>query len=146
MTEELISRLEKYISETEEKVSGISEEEMSRKPAPGKWSKKEIIGHLIDSAVNNQARFVRAQFEPQPFVVQKYAQNEWVEAQKYNEMKPAAILNLWSAYNRHIIWVIKNIPVEKLAVPVDIGAFKTFTLGWLIEDYVDHMEHHLKSL
>src|SRR4030095_2595683 len=39
----------------------LQETEVSLKPAPGKWSKKEILGHLIDSATNNHQRFVRTQ-------------------------------------------------------------------------------------
>ncbi len=50
---------------------------MSIKLFPNKWSKKEIIGHLINSATNNHQRFVRCQFETIPKIV--YDQNKWKE-------------------------------------------------------------------
>jgi hypothetical protein len=46
----------------------IDEQTFSHKPAPGKWSKKEIPGHLVDSANNNHQRFLRAQFEDVPAI------------------------------------------------------------------------------
>jgi hypothetical protein len=59
----------------------IGEPAFSSKPAPGKWSKKQIIGHLIDSATNNHQRFVRAQFETRPRIY--YDQNKWNEYSYY---------------------------------------------------------------
>ena len=38
----------------------IPPEEVILKSKPDKWSKKEILGHLIDLAANNHQRFLRA--------------------------------------------------------------------------------------
>jgi hypothetical protein len=146
MIKQSISRLKAIIPDAARNIKNIPEEVMSAKPLPGKWSKKEVLGHLIDSAANNHSRFVRAQFEEHPFAVQKYAQDSWVSTQEYNTMSAEDIINMWQAYNSHIIRVIERIPHEKLSIPVDIGASGEVTLEWLIQDYVDHIEHHLKQV
>lgn len=69
MIEESINRLIYIIHEAPKLLMGIGEEKMLLKPSIDKWSKKEILGHLIDSATNNHQRFVRAQFEMNPEIV-----------------------------------------------------------------------------
>jgi hypothetical protein len=41
-------------------LAAFSEAESEERPAPERWTKKEVVGHLIDSASNNHQRFVRA--------------------------------------------------------------------------------------
>lgn len=147
-----INRLNYLISEVPEKFKQFSEKELSTKPAPGKWSKKEILGHLCDSAINNLSRFIRAQFEEEPFRVVPYAQDDWVRLNHYNEMKIEDVLNYWVAINKQIVKVVSNIPEDKLGVMCVLGnaAFREDsvdkTLLWLIEDYVVHMEYHLRQV
>jgi len=135
-----------------ERIQMFSEEELSRKPAPNKWSKKEIIGHLCDSAINNLSRFIRAQFEDEPFKVIPYAQDDWVKLNHYNDMSMKDILRYFVTVNKQIVQIISNIPEEKLAVICEVGqgAFREGesrqTLLWFIEDYVVHMEYHLKQV
>src|SRR4051794_21615537 len=86
----------------------IGEPAFSMKPAPGKWSKKEIIGHLIDSATNNHQRFVRAQFEAMPQIY--YDQNKWNEYSYYDQMDGIQVIAFWAAYNKYLVELIKLIP------------------------------------
>jgi hypothetical protein len=53
----------------------ISEDAAGRRAAAGQRSKKEILGHLIDSAANNHQRFVRLQKE-ETLVMPSYQQNQ----------------------------------------------------------------------
>ena len=125
-----------------------SQEELWHKPAQGKWSKQEILGHLIDSAINNLKRFTEIQFLPQPYKVISYRQNELVAINHYQELPLAHLLDLWKVLNRQISYVVKNIQPEKLDYPVDPqyenGEMKN--LGWIICDYVAHLEHHLSQI
>ena len=84
----------------------ISAEEFSLKPVPHKWSKKEILGHLIDSAANNHQRFIRTQFET-PVIF--YEQDLWVSIQNYQSESPELLIFLWEAYNRHLAHVIEQV-------------------------------------
>jgi hypothetical protein len=54
------TELRAIVSDSSKKLQALSEDEVMRSRAAGKWVKKEILGHLIDSALNNQERFVRA--------------------------------------------------------------------------------------
>jgi hypothetical protein len=122
----------------------IPEEDLSRKPAPGKWSKKEILGHLIDSATNNHQRFVRAQFENIPTIT--YDQNNWNSCSHYNEISGKHLILFWAIYNRHLVELIKRIPPEHLTKECNTGYETNYTIEWLIDDYVRHLEHHLKQI
>src|SRR6187455_613628 len=117
----IINRINYILLVFPERIQMFSEEDLSRKPAPNKWSKKEIIGHLCDSAVNNLSRFIRAQFEDEPFKVIPYAQDEWVELNHYNYMSMKDILRYWVTLNKQIVQIISNIPEDKLAVICDVG-------------------------
>lgn len=143
MVKESIIKLDKIIDKAVDLLLEISDEEMSRKVSPDKWSKKEILGHLIDSATNNHQRFIRAQYESNPQII--YDQNKWNEFNFYQEIESSQIINFWTIYNRQIIEIIKRIPKENLANQVSVGE-KIMTLEFIIDDYVEHLEHHLKQL
>jgi hypothetical protein len=124
------------------------EEELSKRPAPGKWSKKEIIGHLCDSAMNNIQRFVRGQYETNPQI--GYEQDNWVSFGNYNSYTKEEVITLWTSLNKHLCKVLDSMPEEKYNNTSVMKAFGdtvgTFTLVWIAEDYLRHMEHHLKVL
>jgi transcriptional regulator len=143
MIEKALNRLEYIITLTPKMLTEISEENMSTKPSPTKWSKKEIIGHLIDSATNNHQRFVRGQFENIPEI--SYDQNNWNEFSFYNQIDSKQIISFWTIYNKQIIEIIKRIPKENLEKQIKIGN-NILTLEFLIIDYVEHLEHHLKQI
>lgn len=140
--EKIIKRLNYLIEVLPSRVNQFSEEEIVAKPK-GKWSKKEILGHLCDSATNNYHRFIRIQFEEQPFVVVPYKQNDWVSIQDYQNIPFDEVIGLWTAINRQIVRVVSNIPEEKLSYTCDIGNNKFFTFSELIQDYLRHLDHHL---
>lgn len=151
MTEELkrvIDRLQQHINLAPSEFLKYPEGELRRKPAQDKWSKKELLGHLIDSAANNHHRFVKAQFLPSPFFVEGYAQNDWVRIQNYNEKDTQSLVNLWKVYNEHILFIMENTPDKNLEKKLNAeDPFENAdTLFLLMKDYVDHMDHHLKQI
>jgi hypothetical protein len=141
-------RLLKNITEIPSKFLSFGEDELREKPAPEKWSKKEILGHLIDSAANNHHRFVKAQIEEDPFTIISYQQNSWVAVQNYNEMDSESLIALWKSYNHHILWIISNFDESKLNTRWEMEDNESSgeTILFLIEAYVDHMDHHLKQI
>jgi uncharacterized damage-inducible protein DinB len=143
MIHQAIEKLNELCTSVPAKLKQLPEEEFMAKPSPGKWSKKELLGHLIDSATNNHQRFVRAQLET-PVVF--YDQDKWVDIQKYQEENSELLKSLWETYNRHLVHVIKQIPQDKLQCTTIGRDGKLSTLEFLIEDYVNHLEHHLKQL
>ena len=134
----------------------IDEMASARRPKPGKWSPREIVGHLIDSASNNHQRFVRAQLK-EDLIFQGYEQDDWVRLQQYQDVPWQELVTLWAAFNRHIAHVMAAAPeaermkprkahnLHQLAmqpVPEDAPA----TLDYFMRDYVAHLEHHLRQI
>lgn len=123
-----------------------SETEWAAKPDPARWSKKEIIGHLIDSAQNNLRRFVVTQYAANQNIV--YDQNQWVALQHYQATPTADLLDLWRLLNFQIARVIEDMPLERLTLTCDTGKNEPelHPLHWLIEDYLGHTQHHLRQI
>jgi hypothetical protein len=139
-----------------ERLRAISAEQSARKSSPDKWSIKEVLGHLIDSAANNHQRFVRAQFTDD-LVFPGYEQEKWVNAQRYQEEEWSDMVQLWSSYNLHLLHVIAAIPeaalmrarirhnLDQIALyPVDKN--DPTTLDYFVRDYLVHMKHHLDQI
>lgn len=147
-TSAAMKQLETYIESFPIKMKQFSSEELLTRPAPGKWSTQEILGHLIDSAINNLKRFTEIQFLSQPYTVISYMQNDLVIVNDYQNLPLQHLLNLWQALNRQIVLVVKNIPIEKLEYPVDpqYENNELKTLSWIICDYVAHMQHHFRQI
>jgi len=138
------------------RLKDIPEEQSRRKSSPDDWAPIEILGHLIDSAANNHQRFVRAQFTDD-LVFSGYEQNQWVNSQGYRDEPWSDVIQLWSAYNLHLVHVASVIPEEVLTKSrsphtLDQIAFKlvdkneSATLEYLIRDYVVHLRHHLDQI
>ena len=116
------------------------------KPAPEKWSKVEIIGHLVDSAQNNLRRFVVSQYQQNEKIV--YYQDEWVRCQNYQQADLSDLISLWLLLNKQLVRTLRSIPVEKLANTCDTGKQEVefHTLSFLAEDYIVHLKHHRHQL
>lgn len=142
--EKSIERLQHLCDKIPDLLSAIDDAVFSEKSSPEKWSKKEIIGHLIDSATNNHHRFIRGQFEATPRIV--YDQNKWNQYGCYQQMKGPQVISFWAAYNRQLLELVKLIPETQLACTVDMGGEQAVGLDFVITDYVRHMEHHLRQV
>jgi uncharacterized damage-inducible protein DinB len=134
----------------------ISEAQSEQPRAEEHWSSKQIIGHLIDSAANNHARFVLAQLKDD-LVFPGYEQDGWVSVQQYQQESWSQLVELWRAYNTHLLHVMSCAPKETLGRrctqhSLQTIAFKTVdaseptTLGYLMKDYVVHLKHHLGQI
>jgi len=124
----------------------FSEDELLHRPGPGRWSKKEVLGHLVDSAANNHCRFVLAQVAPQPLQLQAYDQDAWVRLAAYQQMSSPELLALWTSYNRLFLHLLARIPTSALATECFTYNNNPVTLTWLIDDYVLHLEHHVRQI
>jgi hypothetical protein len=142
---ECAQRLLTIVDDTEPALRARAAAATATRRAPGKWSPREILGHLIDSAANNHHRFVRAQ-APGAFRFPAYAQDDWVARQAYNDRPWPELVTLWVAYNRHLAHVMAQCDPAALETPCTIEYEEPVTLAWLMTDYLDHLHHHLAQL
>jgi hypothetical protein len=122
----------------------ISDDEFNSVRAEGKWTKKQILGHLIDSAANNHQRFIRAQFEIFPVIV--YDQDNWNRYGHYSEMDAELLIATWVTLNLFLAELIQHIRPSFHGNLITMGNGDRVTLEFIIEDYVNHLEHHLKQI
>jgi DinB superfamily len=138
------SRLKEILEKIPAKLKVIDEEYAQQKSNPKKWSKKEILGHLIDSASNNHQRFVRLQID-NAVTLPKYKQDEWVMIEHWQQKDWKDITALWQLYNHHILHIFEYVDETKLSNTIALGE-ENYTLQFLIDDYIGHMEHHLGQI
>jgi hypothetical protein len=137
-------------------LAALGDERSRRHPAAGKWSPRQVIGHLIDSASNNHQRFVRAQFQDD-LVFPGYDQDAWVRIQRYADAGWEDLVALWAGFNRHIARVMDATPEDVLVRPrarhnlhelawAPLPAGAPATLEFFMRDYVGHLRHHLRQV
>ena len=143
---ETTNKLEQLLKDGLAYLSKSSESEMSQKVSPEKWSKKEILGHLIDSGVNNLQRFTEIQFEDKPYTIRKYKQNELVKANDYQNAKTNEIIEFWLAVNNRIKNLMASQTEETLNYKIELEKDNISDLKFLMKDYVDHLAHHLNQI
>ena len=151
-----ITDFRETIETSADRLRQVDESETGRTTENGKWSTKEILGHLIDSAANNHSRFVLAQLKDD-LLFPGYEQEGWVRVQQYQQASWPQLVELWRAYNLHLLHVMSCVPNEKLnhrcaQHSLQKIAFETVeqsepvTLEYLMKDYVVHLKHHLRQI
>lgn len=145
--EHVVKELNSIVEEFAGKFSQFSESELADKPNPHKWSKKEVIGHLIDSGQNNLRRFIVGQYESMPPKI-VYEQDFWVQANNYQQMSGADVINLWRLVNNQIANVLSGMQKEFYFKTCDTAKSgeQLRTLEWLANDYIKHLKHHLNQV
>jgi hypothetical protein len=144
------------IDSASEELMQIDDNQSAEPRAEDHWSSKQIIGHLIDSAANNHARFVVGQLKDD-LVFPGYDQDGWVRTNHYQERAWTDLIQLWRSYNLHLHHLMSHADRAKLSTPCTLHtlqeiAFKTVpkaepvTLEYLMKDYVDHLKHHLAQI
>lgn len=150
MTNEMkmvVSDLNEVVTSVAAKLSFLPDKEFEAKPLPKKWSKKEVLGHLIDSAHSNLRRFIVGQYETSPPHI-IYEQDFWVAANNYQDEQPENLVTLWKLLNNRIEAVLTKMPEGRYLNRCNTGKDETSlrTLDWLAADYVKHMKHHVNQI
>lgn len=149
-----VNDLRQAVNEATPRLIALAERSATR-PAPDKWSAREIIGHLVDSASNNHQRFVRGQLQDD-LVFPGYAQADWVRIGRYQDAPWDELVALWKMFNLQIARVMEGTPedvrtrprtrhsFDAIGVPLKEG--EAPTLEHVMSDYVVHLKHHLRQI
>ena len=141
------------IDQAAPEMKAIPESDARIERGPGKWSRIEIVGHLIDSANNNHRRFVLANFHDH-LIFDGYRQDEWVSIQDYQHQDWTWLIDFWANYNRLIAGLMDSVPDEVRLQPRKkhglhkmawqlVAEDEPTTLDYLMKDYIGHLEHHI---
>jgi hypothetical protein len=148
--------LRAVVDQTKAALMAMDDEASGRPPASGKWSPREVMGHLIDSASNNHRRFVLGQVQDD-LEFPGYDQEVWVSIQRYRDESWANLVTLWASFNRHLAFIIETTPDDVFERPrarhnlPEIGWHppaegEPATLGHIIRDYIEHLRHHVSQV
>ena len=139
-----IDHLQQIIRIYSRRMEALSEEAYIRKPLPEKWSKQQMLGHLIDSAQNNIRRFIVAQYEETPTIL--YQQDKWVELNGYQDHPVRDLIALWRLLNLQICRILSNMSPEAVQRKCFMGGQEPQALEWVAADYCNHLLHHLHQI
>lgn len=142
---EIATDLGRTVAQAKPLLARLTNADTSVRPSFKKWSKKEILGHLLDSASNNHQRFVRAPLQGE-LTFPGYDQEKLVDLQKFSEMDWSFLVDLWASYNRLLAHVLSVLPAKAAEVTCSIGENPPATLEWIAQDYVAHLKHHLNQI
>lgn len=119
---------------------------LEEKMAAEKWSKKEIIGHLIDSSIHNLIRFTEINYTQKPYIYRTYNQDDLIKINQYQEMDNDELIQLWFSINNQIIRLFKTVAEEALEYKIQLTDNSIIDLRFLMTDYVEHFEHHINQI
>jgi len=145
MSQDLAHLLEEAVSAAAAQLRSVSDATAAEKPSPDQWSRKEELGHLIDSATNNHVRFVRACLES-GYRGPSYDGNGWVSVHAYREMSWPDLIDFWQRYNQFLAQLITRIPESALEATCVVGEHPPMKLREQIADYERHMQHHIEHI
>ena len=143
--EHVSAELARVVDAAEIVLRRVSDEESGRPVLAGGWSRKQVLGHLIDSASNNHQRFVGAALAD-ALDFPAYDTPGSVRVQAVESAAWPLLVDLWASYNRYLAHVIRHLPPAKLEVVCRIGSNAPVSLRYLAEDYVRHLVHHLGQI
>jgi hypothetical protein len=143
--QDLSEKLLVVIAEAEPKLRQFDASESAKPILSGRWSRRQVLGHLIDSASNNHQRFVRAALQPS-LEFPRYDQEGCVRVQAPQEADWLLLIALWANYNRYLAHIIAQLPASKMATVCRIGEGEPVPLQFVISDYIRHLVHHLGQI
>ncbi|MCV9928727.1 DinB family protein [Flavobacterium sp. LS1R49] len=140
-----ICKFEKLLHENSEYLKSLDKESLENK-VPEKWSRKEILGHLVDSSIHNLVRFTEINYLPKPYNHRPYKQNDLVAINQYQSMDMEELIQLWYSINSQIIRLFKSVDEKALDYEIILSDGSMINLDFLMKDYVEHLEHHINQI
>ncbi|MGE8343831.1 MAG: DinB family protein [Flavobacterium sp.] len=143
--ESVILKFEQLLNENVNYIPTIQNEILDAKN-PGKWSKKEVLGHLVDSAIHNLVRFTEINYSEKPYRHRPYNQIELVNLNQYQKTDIKELTQLWFSINNQIVRIMKSVDENALDYKIILSDESVIDLRFLMTDYVEHLEHHINQI
>jgi hypothetical protein len=143
--ESVILKFEQLLNENVNYIPTIQNETLDAKN-PAKWSKKEVLGHLVDSAIHNLVRFTEINYSEKPYRHRPYNQIELVNLNQYQKTDIKELTQLWFSLNNQIVRIMKSVDENALDYKIILSDESVIDLRFLMTDYVEHLEHHINQI
>jgi hypothetical protein len=144
--QKVIEKFERLLAENLDYFKTTAISILEEKISEEKWSKKEILGHLIDSSIHNLVRFTEINYSGKLYIYRTYNQNDLVKINQYQEMNIGELVQLWFSINNQILRLFKTVTEEALEYKIQLTDNSTIDLRFLMTDYVEHLEHHINQI
>lgn len=143
--ESVILKFEQLLNENVNYIPTIQNEILDAKN-PGKWSKKEVLGHLVDSAIHNLVRFTEINYLEKPYRHRPYNQIDLVNLNQYQKTDIKELTQLWFSINSQIVRIMKSVDENALDYKIILSDESVIDLRFLMTDYVEHLEYHINQI
>ena len=123
-------------------VEGLSTAEIEKRPAPGKWSVREIVAHLADCEIAFGFR-LRQSYGGQP-LLQPFDQDAWARA--YGVYATEQAMATFAALRAWNVAFVGGLTEEDKQLPAVHPERGEMTLWTIVETMAGHDLHHLAGL
>jgi uncharacterized damage-inducible protein DinB len=143
MDRSLLEKFSQGADQIRSAIKGLSPEDLQAFPVPGTWSIQQIVVHLLDSDLIATHRMKRIIAEENPLLI-GYDETQFTKSLFYDKEPLDEVLTLFQLNRAQMSRIFKQLPdaaFERRGTHNERG---TVRLGQLVEDYVGHVDHHLK--
>ncbi|MGE0440272.1 MAG: DinB family protein [Gemmatimonadales bacterium] len=112
--------------------------------APGKWSIKEVMGHIADTErvmAYRAMAFARGDQTPLP----SFDENAWTPAGRFNERSLGSLIDEWVAVRSGTITMLNGLPQDAVTNR-GTASGKTVSVRGLAYIIAGHTAHHLQII
>ena len=140
----LIARYKDGYRLVAEALKGATEAELDRRPAPDKWSAREIVHHLADSEMTSAIRLRLLLAEDRP-AIRGYDQDEFAQ-RLYYDRPIAASLEAFQAARKTTAEILERMTEAQWAREGTHSEHGRYTVERWLEIYADHAHNHAAQI
>ncbi|NHN29145.1 DinB family protein [Paenibacillus agricola] len=128
----------------QEKIEGLTDLQLEWKPAPAKWSIKEVVAHLVDSSMVHAIRIRKIVAENTPqFLL--YDQDAWVASSRSNATSMEEILSAFHALLLYNALFYERLSEEDWSKK-GLNGDKEVSIADLFQGFINHVNIHLAQI
>ena len=143
--EELLERFRRGPEVVAVAITGAAGRKLDHHPAPGKWSVRQILCHLLDAELVGATRFRRVIAEEKPRL-EDYDQDAWANGLHYEQRRVSNVMELFRKLRAANHALLSELSEKDFARTGDHAARGVVTLRDLLVLYVEHTEAHAAQM
>lgn len=142
---ELLDRFRSGPGKLERSIDGLGEQELEFRPAPGKWTIREIVVHLCDSEIVCAHRIRKVLAEEQAFLT-SYDQDLWANRLSYSKRNLTTAIELFRLLRKSTAELFEDLSDNDWERRGQHQQFGAMTIIDLVGMYAEHCENHVSQI